>query len=210
MAAYVCDGHDADVLRVGAGRRRSWSCCSPGYALGGGIIVCALTTRYRDLAHLVAFGIQLLMYRHAGDLSAVERCRRAIARLLLLNPLTPIIEGFRKGFLGVGTVTVEQLAASGAVMLVTLVAGVDALQPRRAHVHGHGLEGTLRHDRPVISVEHSASRTGSGTIGGGALHEDFAPLVGAAARRAGSAARRSGDASRRRLEAAGSSGRSTT
>ena len=33
-----------------------------GYGLGGGIIVSALTTRYRDLTNLVAFGVQLLMF----------------------------------------------------------------------------------------------------------------------------------------------------
>ncbi len=46
-----------------------WIFCTPlfllmlaGYGLGGGIIVSALTTRYRDLANLVSFGVQLLMY----------------------------------------------------------------------------------------------------------------------------------------------------
>ena len=33
-----------------------------GYALGLGIIVSALTTRYRDLANLVFFGLTLAMY----------------------------------------------------------------------------------------------------------------------------------------------------
>jgi len=94
-----------------------------GYALGGGIIVSGLTTKYRDLAHLVTFGIQLMMFVTPViyPLSGVSARYRA---LLLLNPLTPLIEGLRKGFLGVGSVTVEQVAVSGAVMLVTLVAGV--------------------------------------------------------------------------------------
>ena len=94
-----------------------------GYALGGGIILSGLTTKYRDLAHLVTFGIQLMMFVTPViyPLSGVSARYRA---LLLLNPLTPLIEGLRKGFLGVGSVTVEQVAVSGAVMLVTLVAGV--------------------------------------------------------------------------------------
>ena len=33
-----------------------------GYGLGGGILVCALTTRYRDFRHVLTFGTQLLMY----------------------------------------------------------------------------------------------------------------------------------------------------
>src|SRR5207248_7600685 len=33
-----------------------------GLSLGAGIIVSALTTRYRDLQQLVAFGVQLMMF----------------------------------------------------------------------------------------------------------------------------------------------------
>ena len=93
-----------------------------GYALGGGIIVCALTTRYRDLSHLITFGVQLLMYLTPViyPLSAVPLRYRWAAQL---NPLTPVFEGFRVGFLGVGTVTIEQLAWSFVLMAAVLSAG---------------------------------------------------------------------------------------
>jgi lipopolysaccharide transport system permease protein len=94
-----------------------------GYALGGGIIVSALTTRYRDLTYLVTFGIQLLMYLTPVifPLSSVPtRYRWATT----LNPLTPVFEGFRLGLLGVGTVTAAQLGASFAAMLVLLGGGM--------------------------------------------------------------------------------------
>jgi lipopolysaccharide transport system permease protein len=93
-----------------------------GYALGLGIIVCALTIRYRDLAHLVTFGVQLLMYGTPViyPLSAVPEQYRIVLRL---NPLTPVVEGFRLGFLGVGTVEPSQLLASFGVMLVVLSVG---------------------------------------------------------------------------------------
>jgi len=39
------------------------------------------------------------------------------------NPLTPVFEGFRVGFLGVGTVTIEQLAWSFVLMAAVLSAG---------------------------------------------------------------------------------------
>jgi lipopolysaccharide transport system permease protein len=96
---------------------------SAGYGLGAGIIVCALTTRYRDLAHLTTFGLQLLMYATPViyPLSSVpERYRW----LLRLNPLTPLLEGFRLGFLGVGTVDLGSLAASFVVMLAILSVGL--------------------------------------------------------------------------------------
>ncbi|MEP7310625.1 MAG: ABC transporter permease [Acidobacteriota bacterium] len=93
-----------------------------GYALGGGIVVCALTTRYRDLSYLVTFGVQLLMYLTPViyPLSAVPVRYRWAAQL---NPLSPVFEGFRVGFLGVGTVTIEQLAWSFVIMAAVLSAG---------------------------------------------------------------------------------------
>lgn len=94
-----------------------------GYALGGGILVCAMTTRYRDLRHVLTFGIQLLMYMTPViyPISAVPADYRWIAQL---NPLTPVIEGFRKGFLGVGSVTELQLAISFGIMVVVLALGL--------------------------------------------------------------------------------------
>jgi lipopolysaccharide transport system permease protein len=94
-----------------------------GYSLGLGIIVCALTIRYRDLAHLVTFGVQLLMYATPViyPLSVVPEHYRMILRL---NPLTPVMEGFRLGFLGVGRVEPSQLAASFGIMLVALSVGL--------------------------------------------------------------------------------------
>jgi lipopolysaccharide transport system permease protein len=94
-----------------------------GYGLGGGIIVCAMTTKYRDLRHVLTFGIQLLMYVTPViyPISAVPERYRWIAEL---NPLTPVVEGFRMGFLGVGSVTGLQLAASFGFMLVVLAMGL--------------------------------------------------------------------------------------
>ena len=69
--------------------------------LGIGLIVTALTTKYRDLTFLVAFGVQLAMYASPViyPLSAVPEKYRQI---LALNPLTGLIETFRFGFLGSG------------------------------------------------------------------------------------------------------------
>ena len=107
-----------------------WIFCTPlfllmlaGYGLGAGIIVSALTTRYRDLTNLVAFGVQLLMYATPVILpvSAMPEKWRWV---LQLNPLTPIIEGFRQAFLGAGSVDPLSLAISFGVMLVVLVVGL--------------------------------------------------------------------------------------
>jgi lipopolysaccharide transport system permease protein len=94
-----------------------------GYALGAGIIVSALTVRYRDLAKLVAFGVQLGMFLTPViyPLSQVPERLRPIVEA---NPLTPVVEGFRLAFLGVGTVAAGDLLVSGAIMLVVLAIGL--------------------------------------------------------------------------------------
>ena len=94
-----------------------------GYGLGGGIIVSALTTRYRDLANLVTFGVQLWMFATPViyPISAVPKRYLWVTQL---NPLTPVLEGFRMGFLGAGTVDLAQLAVSFGMMLFVLAVGL--------------------------------------------------------------------------------------
>lgn len=73
--------------------------------LGLGMIVSAMTTRYRDLAFLVLFGVQLLMYGTTVvyPLSLVGQKFPKMGWLIKYNPLTPIIETFRIGWLGKAT-----------------------------------------------------------------------------------------------------------
>lgn len=94
-----------------------------GLGLGIGIIVSSLTTRYRDLQFLVAFGVQLLMYATTViyPLSAVPEKYRWV---LVANPMTPVVETFRYAFLGQGTVELLHLAYSVAFTLIVLVVGV--------------------------------------------------------------------------------------
>jgi lipopolysaccharide transport system permease protein len=72
---------------------------------------------------VLTFGIQLLMYVTPViyPISAVPPAYRWIVEL---NPVTPIIEGFRRGFLGVGSVTESQLVGSFGLMLVVLIIGM--------------------------------------------------------------------------------------
>lgn len=70
-------------------------------SLGIGLIITALTTKYRDLVFLVTFGVQLLMYATPViyPLSAASTKYRT---LIACNPLSGLIETFRYGFLGTG------------------------------------------------------------------------------------------------------------
>lgn len=94
-----------------------------GLGLGAGIILSSLTTKYRDLQHLAAFGVQLLMYASPViyPLSTVQGVWRW---LILANPLTPVIEVFRLAFLGTSSIEPIYLLYSVAFMFVTLLVGV--------------------------------------------------------------------------------------
>ena len=77
-------------------------------SLGFGIIVSALTTKYRDLAMLIAFGTQLWMYASpvAYDMFSITGFAPGGRwhTLYMCNPVTPIINMFRYGYLGIGSV----------------------------------------------------------------------------------------------------------
>jgi len=92
-------------------------------ALGMGVIVSAFTTRYRDLAVVVGFGTQLLMFATpiVYPLSAVPPAYRD---WMALNPMTPIVEAFRYAFLGTGSFDLPMLAISAATISVLLFVGV--------------------------------------------------------------------------------------
>ena len=94
-----------------------------GLGMGFGIIISALTTKYRDLVFLVGFGVQLLMYGSAivYPLSMVPEKYRYI---FLLNPVTPVIEAFKYSFIGKGFFDWGYLAYSFGFMAVVLFVGV--------------------------------------------------------------------------------------
>jgi len=95
-------------------------------ALGFGIIVSALTTKYRDLAMLVEFGVHLWMYAtpvtYSASLIAGKFPR--LLGLYMLNPITPIIELFRAAYLGVPRYSYGYNLLSVIVTAVVFMIGV--------------------------------------------------------------------------------------
>ena len=91
--------------------------------LGIGLIVTALTTKYRDLAFLVNFGIQLAMYA-SPVIYPVSAIPEKYRQVLILNPLTGLIETFRFGFTGAGQFYPFAFAYSVVFTLVTLLIGL--------------------------------------------------------------------------------------
>ena len=94
-----------------------------GLSLGIGIILSAMTTKYRDLKNFVGFGITLLMYA-SPVIYPVSAVPEAYSWFTKFNPIAPIIEAFRLGFTGAGTVTIGDLAFSGSIVVVLLLIGM--------------------------------------------------------------------------------------
>lgn len=94
-----------------------------GLSLGFGIIISALTTKYRDLTILFSFIVQLWMYATPiiYPLSEMSPKRQWI---MALNPVTSIVETFKYGTMGVGTFSWFQLGYSFIFMIVLLFVGV--------------------------------------------------------------------------------------
>lgn len=88
-------------------------------SLSIGMIISSLTTKYRDLRFLIQFGIQLWMYASPiiYPLSTVQGKMR---NLLILNPMTGIIESFKFGFFGEGIFSWSLLAYSALSTFVLL------------------------------------------------------------------------------------------
>ena len=92
-------------------------------ALGFGIIISSMTTKYRDLAVLVGFGVQLWMYATPVVYPA-SQIGGKLKTLMMLNPVSPIVESFRYAFLGSGSIPWNYLGISVVTTLVVLFAGV--------------------------------------------------------------------------------------
>lgn len=94
--------------------------------LGCGIIISACTTKYRDLRFLVGFGVSLWMYGTPIAYSLDIFGTGKLSILLNLNPMTPIIEMLRYGFLGgdAGSINWMYYAISWVVTIVILTIGI--------------------------------------------------------------------------------------
>ncbi|MGB8214539.1 MAG: ABC transporter permease [Anaerolineales bacterium] len=117
------------ALRGSVLRPNAWILMTPllifmmaGLGLGFGIIISALTTKYRDLRFLVQFGVTLLMYATTVIMPMSSFPQRFVW-IILANPMTPIVEIFRYAYLGAGTVNLPDLAYSFVFMVVVVVIG---------------------------------------------------------------------------------------
>ena len=93
-----------------------------GIALGGGIIISSLTTKYRDLNMFIGVGITLLMYA-TPIMYPVSAIPEMYKYFLAFNPISPIIETFRFAFTGNGYFSWSGLIYSSIFMVIILLIG---------------------------------------------------------------------------------------
>ena len=91
--------------------------------LGFGIIISALTTKYRDLAMVVGFGTQIWMYLTpvAYDIGIIPE---RLMDIYMINPVTPIICMLRYAFLGIGELQLEYYTMSWVVTIFVVFVGI--------------------------------------------------------------------------------------
>lgn len=93
-------------------------------ALGCGIIISALTTKYRDLAMLVTFGVQLWMYASPVAYGS-SLITGKLKTVFMLNPMAPVLDAYRYAFFGGEPgISWGYLAISFAVTALILFIGI--------------------------------------------------------------------------------------
>ena len=91
--------------------------------LGVGIIISSLTTKYRDLAILVSFGLNLWMYL-TPVVYPISEVPEIIRPIILINPLSAIVQNYKYALLGVGSFEMGYWMISIGVTIVLFFAGV--------------------------------------------------------------------------------------
>lgn len=92
-------------------------------ALGVSLIFSALTAKYRDFAFIVTLGMQLWMYV-SPVVYPMSLTGGWMYRILLLNPMTPILNNFKWAFLGSGSFMLWSWLLSFVLTAVCLFAGI--------------------------------------------------------------------------------------
>ena len=91
--------------------------------LGLGMLVTAMTIKYRDLAYLLSFGIQLMVYT-TTVIYPLSSLKGNMYLIVALNPLTFILEGIKKSLLGVGELNQATFAYSVLITLIIFCCGL--------------------------------------------------------------------------------------
>jgi lipopolysaccharide transport system permease protein len=92
-------------------------------ALGFSLAISALTTKYRDFTFLVTFGVQLWMYA-TPVIYTIDKIPAKYQKIIMANPTSSIIEGFKYSFTGMGTFDSKGLIYSSVFSVVIFFFGL--------------------------------------------------------------------------------------
>jgi lipopolysaccharide transport system permease protein len=92
-------------------------------ALGFGLIISAMTTKYRDLTFLIQFSIQLWMYA-TPVIYPISQIPEKFRWVIMANPVSSVVEAFKYGFTGSGSLYLSGIIYSGIFALLIFFAGV--------------------------------------------------------------------------------------
>ncbi len=95
-----------------------------GIALGLGLIITSLTTKYRDLVNFFGVFVSLWMYATPIVYPLSYVTNPTLHRIMLLNPMTSLIETFKYGAYGAGEFSWSALGYSACFMVVLLLIGI--------------------------------------------------------------------------------------
>ena len=95
-----------------------------GMALGLGLIISSLTTKYRDLTNFFGVFVSLWMYATPIVYPLSYVTNPTLHKIMLLNPMTAIIETFKYGAYGAGEFSWQALGYSALCTLVLLLIGI--------------------------------------------------------------------------------------
>ena len=120
-------------LCKGVALRPTWYLCLfpvllmmiQGLALGLGLIISSLTTKYRDLVNFFGVFVSLWMYATPIVYPLSYVTNPTLHRIMLYNPMTAIIETFKFGAYGAGEFSWQALGYSAACVFVLLIIGIS-------------------------------------------------------------------------------------
>lgn len=92
-------------------------------ALGAGLWISALTAKYKDFSHLLGFLTQLWMYA-TPVIYPLSQIPERWQWLAIVNPMAPVVELYKRIFLGTGTIEPSQYAISWAITLFIAITGL--------------------------------------------------------------------------------------
>ncbi len=95
-----------------------------GIALGLGLIVTSLTTKYKDLTNVLPTVISLWMYATPIVYPLSYVTNPTLHKIMILNPITSLIEAFKYGAYGAGSFSWADFGYSIGCMFALLIVGM--------------------------------------------------------------------------------------